>query len=82
MLESLFEEVAHLKARNFIKKRPQNRFFPVNIAKFLRLLISKASANDCFLTISMVQCYMGMKVQGLNCMMASDLRVPGLVFCF
>ena len=31
MLESLFDNVAGLC--NFIKKRPQHRFFPVNIAK-------------------------------------------------
>ena len=36
VLESLFEKVAGLKACNFIKKRPQHRCFPVNIAKFLR----------------------------------------------
>ena len=41
MLESLFKNVAGLKACNFIKKRPQSRCFPVNIAKFLLLLISK-----------------------------------------
>ena len=41
MLESLFKNVADLQAWNFIKKRPQNRCFPVNIAKFLILLISK-----------------------------------------
>ena len=41
MLESLLKNVAGLKASNFIKKRPKNRCFPVNIAKFLILLISK-----------------------------------------
>ena len=41
MLESLFKNVACLKACNVIKKRPQDRCFPVNIAKFLTLLISK-----------------------------------------
>ena len=39
--EWLFNEVADLKACNFIKKRPQHMFFPVNIAKFLRTLILK-----------------------------------------
>ena len=39
MLESLFKKVAGLKACNFIKKRPQHRCFPVNIAKFLILVI-------------------------------------------
>ena len=41
VLESLFKNVADLKAWNFIKKRPQNRCSPVNIAKCLILLISK-----------------------------------------
>ena len=41
MLESLFKNVAGLKACNFIKKRPQHRCFPVNITKFLLLLISE-----------------------------------------
>ena len=33
---SLFNEIAGLKAYNFIKKRLQHRCFPVNIAKFVR----------------------------------------------
>ena len=41
VLESLFKNVADLKAWNFIKKRSQNRCFPVTIAKFSILLISK-----------------------------------------
>ena len=41
VLGSLFKNVAGLKACNFIKKRPQNRCFPVNIAKFLIILIPK-----------------------------------------
>ena len=41
VLESLFKNVAGLKACNFIKKRPQHRCFLVNIAKFVILLISK-----------------------------------------
>ena len=41
VLESLFKNVAGLKAYNFIKKGPQHGCFPVNIAKFLILLISK-----------------------------------------
>ena len=44
MLESLFKDVAGLKAYNFIKKRPEHRCFPVNIAKFLIPLNSK---NNC-----------------------------------
>ena len=41
MLESLFKNVTGLKACNFIKKRTQDRCFPVNIAKFLTLFIPK-----------------------------------------
>ena len=36
VLESLFDKSACLKACNFIKKRLQHRYFPVNITKFLR----------------------------------------------
>ena len=35
-MEFLFNKVAALNARNFIKKTLQHRCFPVNIAKFLR----------------------------------------------
>ena len=38
--ESLFNKVAGLKAPNFIKKSLQHKFFPVNIAKFLRTLFA------------------------------------------
>ena len=69
MLESL-----GLKACNFIKKRPQHRCFPVNIGEFLILLIS-TSATDCFLTFSLVHCYMGRKDPGLDCMTASGFKV-------
>ena len=37
MLESLFNEVADVKACNFIKKTLQHRCFPVNIVKLLKL---------------------------------------------
>ena len=36
MLESFLNKVGGLKACNFIKKRLQHRFFPVNIAKLFR----------------------------------------------
>ena len=36
VLGSLFNKVADQKARNVIKKRLQNRYFSVNIEKFLR----------------------------------------------
>ena len=41
LLETLFNKVADLQAPNFIKKRPQHRCFPANIAKFLRTVILK-----------------------------------------
>ena len=37
MLVFLFHKAAGLKDRNSIKKRIQNRFFPVKFAKFLRI---------------------------------------------
>ena len=36
-MESLYNKVVDLKARNVIKMRPQHRCFPVNIAKSLRV---------------------------------------------
>ena len=41
MVEDRFNEVSGLKTRNFIKKRFQNKCFPVNISKFLRTPILK-----------------------------------------
>ena len=41
VLESLFNNVAGIQACDFVKKKLQNRRFPVNIAKFLRTLILK-----------------------------------------
>ena len=78
VLKSLFKNVASLEICNLIKKRPQQRCFPVNITKFLRLSISKKIA--CFFTVSMVYCYMDLSFQGLDCMTVSGLRVR--VFCF
>ena len=41
VLESLFNKIEDLQVCNFIKKRLQHRWFPVNIAKLLRKPISK-----------------------------------------
>ena len=41
VLEPLFNKIAGLKTSNFIKKRLQHRWFPVNIVKFLRTPILK-----------------------------------------
>ena len=38
----------HLKACNFIKKRLQNSFFPVDIAKFSRRAFLKNTSGGCF----------------------------------
>ena len=47
--ESLFNKVAGLTSSNFIKKRLQQRCFPVNIAKiFQEHLFWKKSTNGCF----------------------------------
>ena len=35
MLESIFDKVASLQVRNFIKEKLQKRCFPLNITKFL-----------------------------------------------
>ena len=79
-----FGKVAGLKACIFVKKKLQHRCFPVNIAKFLRLPISKNICDQLLLTVSMVHYYMGIKVQGLNCMVESGIwvQVTGLVFVF
>ena len=73
-LESLFKKVAGLKVRNFIKKRPQHRCFPVNIAKFLRLPISKNTCER--LLFDCCNCSMLYEPKGpRNCMMASSFSV-------
>ena len=41
VLESLFNKGAGIQACNFIKKRLQQKCFPVNIAKFLKISILK-----------------------------------------
>ena len=48
----------------FIKKKPQIWGSLVNITKFLKLPLSKNICHRLLLTVSMVHCYMGLKVQG------------------
>ena len=83
---SLFlKRLADLQTCSFIKKRPQHRYFPVNIEKILILLILK---NICkrllfnFFNGSLLHGPKGLK--GLHCMKASGfrVRVTGLVFVF
>ena len=55
VLESLFNKFSERKANNFIKKRLQNRCFPVKFAKFLRTPILKNICEwlllyDCWIT--------------------------------
>ena len=47
VLESLFNKKASLQGCSFIKKRLQDRCFPVNIANFLRTAISRSSHRRC-----------------------------------
>ena len=43
-----FNNYAGLKACNFIKKRFQHKFFPMNFAKFLRTLFLQNTSGGCF----------------------------------
>ena len=62
-----------LKACNFIKRRTPTQKFSCKYCK--DYLFQKTFVSSCFLTVSVVHCYMGLKVQGLTCMMMSGLRV-------
>ena len=81
-LESIFKKIADLWTCNFIKKRPQHRCFPVNIAKTLILPILKNISKRLLFNFLMVHSYMDPKVYGLDCIIASGfrIRVSGLVF--
>ena len=72
-----FKKIASLKACNFIKKRSQHRYFLVNIAKFLRLPISKTICDrilfNCFsgsllhgLKVSRSKLHDGVRLQSLS----------------
>ena len=56
VLESLFNKAAGLKACNFIKARPQNRYFPVKLVKFLRTSILKNMCERLLLDFLGVKC--------------------------
>ena len=43
MSECIFNKVANLRACNIIKKRLQDRYFPVNTVKFLRTAFYRTS---------------------------------------
>ena len=75
MLESFFKKV---------KKRRQHRFSCVYCKSFKAIYSERNSAVAAFLTASMVYCYMGLKIQGLDCIIALGFRiqVTGLVSCF
>ena len=55
MLESLFNKVAGLQVRNFIKKRLQHSWFTVNIAKILRAPILKNICEQLLLYFSVMK---------------------------
>ena len=75
VLESFFKKV---------KKRRQHRFFCVYCIIFKAIYLERNLRVAAFLTASMVYCYMGRKVQGLDCIIALGFRIQitGLVFCF
>ena len=55
MLESLFKKVAGLRLATLIKKKLQQRCYPVNIAKFLRTVFYRtppAAASDYFVKLT------------------------------
>ena len=49
--ESLFNKIAGLKVSNFVKKKLQHRFIPVNIARFLTTAFSQNTCRGCFCII-------------------------------
>ena len=63
---------------------PNTGVFLWILRNFWDCLFRKTSASGCFLTVSMAQCYMDLKVQDLNYMIVSGFRVQvtGLAFCF
>ena len=84
VLESLVKKVAGLKACNFIKKRHQNRCFPVNIAKFLLLLIPKIICE--WLLLDFFNGSLLHRPKGSRFRLYDDVRLQGLThrpsFCF
>ena len=69
--------------KSYRSEGPQSVFLWI-LENFKDYIFWKTSVNSCFLTFSMAQCYMGLKVQDLNCMIASGFRVwvTGLGFVF
>ena len=57
-IEPLFNKVAGLHGYNFIKKRLECRFFPVNIAKFLRTPILKNICERILLIMAIWLCFL------------------------
>ena len=52
VLEAPFNRLAGFKTYNFLKKRLRRRCFPVNIAKFLRILILMKICEQQFLLLT------------------------------
>ena len=72
VLKCLFKKIDP----NYLKETPTQLFS----CEYCKRFFWKTFANSCFLTISVVHYYMGRKVQGIDCIMASGFRVQVTVF--
>ena len=84
VLEFFLKTLRVWRPANLLKRDPKTGVFLWILQNFYYYLFRKLSANDYFLTFSMVHYYIRLKVQGLHCMTASRFRIwdTGLVFCF
>ena len=84
MLESVFKKDADLQTCEFIKRRPQHRCFPVNIAKLLILPILRNICKRLLLTFFNDSLLHGPK--GLRSRLHDGVRLHDLShrssFCF
>ena len=84
VLVSIFQKVANLYTCAFIKKRPQHRCFPENIAKFLKLPILKNICKQLFFYFFNDSLLHGPK--GLRSRLYHSIRLQGpshrSSFCF
>ena len=62
-----FNKAAGLRDCNYIKKRLQNRCFPVKIAKFLRRACSQNTAVGCFYRCSIKKLFRKVPQTSLEC---------------
>ena len=54
VLESLFKKASGPQACNLIKKRLQHRYFPVNLARFSRVIFLQKTSGGSFLKQTIV----------------------------